>query len=93
MDAIQAVGVRVAVKNFTVFSNKTHWLKQSWVVVSNIYSIFTPIPGEMIQFDEHILPDGLKPPTRELMLPTTTWELKGRKFSKSRFQIRYEVSA
>ena len=26
--------------------------------------ICTPIPGEMLQFDEHIFSDGLKPPTR-----------------------------
>ena len=31
----------------TIFGN-TH------VVVSNIFGIFTPIPGEMIQFDDHI---------------------------------------
>ena len=30
---------------------------------SNIFGIFTPIPGEMIQFNEYVS-DGLKPPTR-----------------------------
>ena len=28
--------------------------------------MFTPIPGEMIQFDEHISFNGLKPPTHLL---------------------------
>ena len=33
---------------------------------SNIFGSFAPIPGEMIQFDEHIFQifsNGLKPPT------------------------------
>ncbi len=29
-----------------------------------IFFIFTPKIGEMIQFDEHIFSNGLKPPTR-----------------------------
>ena len=34
----------------------------SWVV-SNIFAMFIPIPGEMIQFDDHIFQIGwLKPP-------------------------------
>ena len=34
-----------------------------WVVFFFCF-ICTPIPGEMLQFDEHIFSDGLKPPTR-----------------------------
>ena len=29
-----------------------------WVVATHIFFIFTPIPGEMIQFDEHIFQMG-----------------------------------
>ena len=31
---------------------------------SNIFGNLTPMSGEMIQFDEHIFENGLKPPTR-----------------------------
>ena len=33
------------------------------VVVSNIFYKKSPLPGEMIQFHEHIFQLGLKPPT------------------------------
>ena len=33
-----------------------------WLVATQIFFIFIPIPGEMIPFDEYFL-DGLKPPT------------------------------
>ena len=36
---------------------------EDWVVATQIFFIFTPIPGEMIQFDEYFS-NGLKPPTR-----------------------------
>ena len=42
----------------------------SWVVVSNIISIFfifTPILGEMMQFDYDIFATGLKPPTSHIL--------------------------
>ena len=35
-----------------------------WVVFFFFCFICTPIPREMLQFDEHIFSDGLKPPTR-----------------------------
>ena len=38
-------------------------LKFIWVVVSNIWIMFTPIWGRWTQFEEHIFSDGLKPPT------------------------------
>ena len=31
---------------------------ENWVVVSNIFLMFTPNPGEMIQFDEHTFQMG-----------------------------------
>ena len=34
----------------------------NWLVVLNIF-LFSSLPGEMIQFDEHIFQRGLKPPT------------------------------
>ena len=34
------------------------WPAMNIVVVSIIFVIFTPIPGEMIQFDEHIFQMG-----------------------------------
>ena len=38
-------------------------------VASNIfYVMFTPITGDMIQFDEHIFADGLKPSTSDVFL-------------------------
>ena len=33
-----------------------------------MFFIFTPICGEMIQFDEHVFSKGLKPPTRCIYL-------------------------
>ena len=33
-----------------------------WVVATQTFFIFTPIPGEMIQFDKYFS-TGLKPPT------------------------------
>ena len=35
-----------------------HLLLIYWLVVSNIFSNFTPIPGEMIQFDEYMFDRG-----------------------------------
>ena len=47
------------------------------MVASNIFFIFTPICGEMIQFEEHIFSTGLvQPPTRtysEIILKDTQW--------------------
>ena len=37
---------------------KTFPLKLPWVVATQISFSFTPIPGEMIQFDEHIFQMG-----------------------------------
>ena len=37
---------------------------------SNIFGIFTPILGEMVQFDEYFS-NGLKPPTRKLYRSNT----------------------
>ena len=36
-------------------------LRATWRVKK--YFLFSPLPGEMIQFDEHIFSNGLKPPT------------------------------
>ena len=36
---------------------------------SNIFGIFTPKPGEMVQFDDHIFSNGLKPPTSQRGIP------------------------
>ena len=38
--------------------------------------VFLPLPGEMIQFDEHIFENGLKPPT-SVGLRKTMKELVG----------------
>ena len=43
-----------------------HWFSRYlhyWVVATQRFFIFTPIPGEMIQFDWYFA-DGLKPPSR-----------------------------
>ena len=51
---------------FSQKNGKILWMEEvlhHWVVVSNIFYIFTPNLGEMIQFDEYFS-NGLKPPTR-----------------------------
>ena len=45
--------IEKAVKLFPAWGNN-----KNWVVISKIFGIFIPIPGEMIQFDEHIFQMG-----------------------------------
>ena len=52
-------------------SEQTEMLRWHVAPAPMKYSIFTPIPGEMIQFDKICSPNGLvQPPTRDLLLET-----------------------
>ena len=45
-------------------STKDQWPKTTYLVGGfNYFLVFTPKIGEIIHFDEHIFPTGLKPPT------------------------------
>ena len=50
-------------RNEELYSHTCIYLSRWW-----FQRLFTPIPGEMIQFDEHIFQNELKPPTTVVVL-------------------------
>ena len=51
------VGTEICHRSIVAFG-QSRGLVLNWVVISFIFFMFTPIPGEMIQFDEHIFQRG-----------------------------------
>ena len=54
-----------AILGMMMGTRERHGTTGSWVVATHIFFVFIPKFGEMIQLDDHICSDGLKPPTRQ----------------------------